>query len=232
MIDIHCHILPGIDDGPDTFDESLKMAKLAADDGVNVIVATPHVNEKLYDVKEITDKVYKFNLLLNHYKIQLKVIQGADVSVIFKPEEVTDFTINDTDFILIEFPHTHLPNSAKKIIQNFLDQGLKPIITHPERNPGIMADPKLLETLLQNKVYVQITAGSITGDFGKKSKKCAQYFLQKGLVDIIASDGHSSKYRKPILSKGLKIATDIVGNKSAQQMVFKNPLKIISGSEF
>lgn len=229
MIDLHCHILPDIDDGPKTFAESVAMAKIAADDGIAAIVATPHLNEKLYDPMEISRRVHWLNHLLRTEKIPVSILAGADVSVVFKPNQVGGFSINDTEYILVEFPHTHLPKNAAEILSQFVTSGYKPIITHPERNPSITANPNLLLELVAVNRYVQVTAGSLTGDFGKDVQQCARRLLQAGVVDIIATDAHSTTYRKPLLSFGLKAAAEIVGMDAAQQMVFGVPAKIIAG---
>lgn len=231
MIDLHCHILPDIDDGPKTFDESVAMARLAAEDGIAAIVATPHVNEKIYDPGEISRRVSWLNHLLRKEKIPVSIMAGADVSVIFKPEQVSQFTINDTEYILVEFPHTHLPRHAGEILEQFVEQGLKPIITHPERNPTISAKPQVLLELLGEYRYVQITAGSLTGDFGIDAKQCAEHLLRAGVVDVIATDAHSTGHRKPLLSQGSLAAAAIVGQDAARRMVFGTPMKIISGMD-
>lgn len=229
MVDIHCHILPDIDDGPKTFEESVAMAKIAAEDGIAAIVATPHLNEKLYDPIEISRRASWLNHLLRTHHIPVSILNGADVSVVFKPHQVHGFTINDTDYILVEFPHTHLPRHADEILLQFVVEGYKPIITHPERNPSISGNPALLAQLLGPNIYVQITAGSVTGEFGKDAKACAEYLLQAGMVDVIATDAHSTTYRKPRLNVGMEAAAKIVGTEAAKKMVFGNPMKIICG---
>mgnify|MGYP003589925868 CR=1 FL=1 len=231
MIDLHCHILPDIDDGPKTFDESVAMARLAAEDGIAAIVATPHVNEKLYDPGEISRRVSWLNHLLRKEKVPVSIMAGADVSVIFKPEQVSQYTINDTEYILVEFPHTHLPRHAGEILEQFIDNGLKPIITHPERNPTISGKPQALLELLGDQRYVQITAGSLTGDFGVDAKQCAEHLLRAGVVDVIATDAHSTEHRKPLLSLGAQAAAAIVGQDATRRMVFGTPMKIISGMD-
>ena len=229
MIDIHCHILPDIDDGPKTFDESLAMARIAAEDGITGIVATPHLNERLYSPVEISRRVSSLRLMLRKENIPLSIMMGADVSVLFRPDQVEGFTINGTNYILIEFAHSHLPRNADAILFQFLVKGFWPIITHPERNPSISADPNLLRQLLGDKIYVQITAGSLTGDFGNEARHCAEYLLRAGVVDVIATDAHSSTKRKPILSEGMRAAAKFVGPQRARQMVVDAPTKIIRG---
>jgi protein-tyrosine phosphatase len=229
MIDIHCHILPDIDDGPKTFDESVAMARLAAADGIAGIVATPHLNEKVFDPIEISRRVAWLNHLLRAEKIPVSIMQGADVSVLFKPSEIEGFTINETEYILVEFPHTHLPSNADEILFQFVVNGYKPIITHPERNPSISSNPHLLTKLLGDNMYVQVTAGSLTGEFGTGAQQCAEHLLRAGVVDVLATDAHSTTHRKPQLSAGMQAAAKIVGHEAARRMVFSNPVKIISG---
>lgn len=229
MIDIHCHILPDIDDGPKTFDQSVAMARMAAEDGIAVIVATPHLNERLYDPVEISRRVAWLNHLLRTNRIPVSILAGADVSVVFKPSQIKGFTINETEYVLVEFPHTHLPRNADDILFQFVVSGFKPIVTHPERNPSISANPHLLTQILGDNIYVQITAGSLTGEFGKDAQQCAEHLLRAGVVDVIATDAHSTNYRKPRLSSGMQAAADLVGVESAKRMVFGNPMKVIYG---
>ena len=229
MIDIHCHILPDIDDGPKSFDESLVMAKMAATDGIAAIVATPHLNNKLYDRVEINRRVSYLNHLLRQEGVPITIMPGADVSVLFSSAQLQGFTINDTEYILVEFPHTHFPRNASDILAQFMANGYKPIITHPERNPSIIANPELLLDVLKEYYYVQITAGSLTGDFGQEAQQCAEQLLRSGVVDVIATDAHSATERKPQLSSGVLAAAEIVGSEAAQRMVFGTPAKIISG---
>jgi protein-tyrosine phosphatase len=231
MIDIHCHILPDIDDGPKNFDESMAMVRMAAADGITAIVATPHVNNILYSSAEISRRVSWLNHLLRTENIPLIIMPGGDVSVLFGPEQVKGFTLNDTSYLLLEFPHAHLPGNAGEILGEFLVNGYKPIITHPERNPSVIADPKVLLELLRDKeqCYVQITAGSLTGEFGKEAQQCAQHLLRTGVVDVIATGAHSCTNRKPQLSPGVTAAAEIIGAEAAQRMVFGTPAKIIAG---
>lgn len=231
MIDIHCHILPDIDDGPKTFDQSVAMARMAAEDGITTIVATPHLNEKLYNPKEISRRVYWLNHLLRVAGIEVSVIQGADVSVMFRPNQIEGFTINNTNYVLVEFPHTHLPRNADEILFQFVVNGFRPIITHPERNRSISAQPHLLAQILGDNIYVQITSGSLTGKFGMSAQHCAEQLLRAGEVDVIATDAHSTTYRKPKLASGRQAAEAIVGAEMARRMVFGNPLKIIKGQD-
>ncbi|MBU4264338.1 MAG: phosphotransferase [Proteobacteria bacterium] len=229
MIDIHCHILPGIDDGARDGKEALRMARVAADDGVSHIVATPHLRETLHPGGFLEKCVAHLNCILHEKNVPVEVLCGAEAYALLAPEKLKDYTINHTRYILIEFPYTHIPSNAGDILFNLSLHGLTPIITHPERIPSVIRNPDALLSLLSGDVHVQITAGSLTGGFGSEARECARYLLQKGAVRFIASDAHSADFRRPVLSKALRVAEKIVGKEKARMLVEDNPLAVISG---
>jgi protein-tyrosine phosphatase len=229
VIDIHCHILPGIDDGPQHIDESLEMAKIASLDGITTIVATPHIKEPPYPSEDIETKVAVLNDRLTEKGIPVTVLQGADVSSTVDVSLLHGYTINKTRYILIEFPHLYLPGNAKEIIFRLMMHGYRPIITHPERNLSILENPKLFLELLDTGLLVQITADSLTGAFGLDIRECASYFLKKGVVNFIATDGHSSRERRPELSGAVRTASRIIGKEQADRLVTLNPGNVVQG---
>ncbi len=231
MIDLHCHILPGIDDGPSDISESIEMARLAAGDGITTIVATPHVKDSIYPSSVIRESAAALNRHLCALGIPVKILSGADVNALLSPSLMKDYTIGESNYILVEFPHTHLPKNAKDILFNMSLKGLFPIITHPERNPSVIKKPDLFFELLHTSAHVQITAGSLTGEFGPDVRDCARYLLRKGVVSFIATDAHSSGWRPPILSGGLRIAAEVMGMETALQLVIGNPEAVIAGRE-
>lgn len=230
MIDIHCHILPDIDDGPADIEESVAMARMAFDDGTKKIVATPHVKTNIYPLSEILSRVDRLNKRLAKENIAIEILPGADVSAMLDPSLLKDYCISGTNYILIEFPHNHLPRNSIDILLGFSANGLMPIITHPERNLSIAQNPDLLFQLLDaTHPLVQITAASLTGGFGPEMQNCALYLLKKGGVDVIATDAHSSEWRRPLLAKGLKVAEDVIGRDQALKLVVENPAAVIAG---
>jgi len=229
MIDIHCHILPGIDDGARNVVESLSMARVAAEDGITHIVATPHVRETLYPVDFLKKCVEDLNAELNEQQVPVEILYGADVYAMLPPEEVLGYAINNTQYMLVEFPYTYMPGNAKDILFNLALCGLTPIITHPERNPSVMRNPETLLSLLTGDVYVQVTADSLTGNFGHEVQQCAFYLLKKEAVHFIASDAHSAEGRQPVLSEAVNRAEKIVGKDIARILVEDNPLAVITG---
>jgi protein-tyrosine phosphatase len=231
MIDTHCHILPNLDDGPRDDDESVEMARIAAGDGIKKIIATPHIYDTGYSPEDIAARVDRLNRLLTQKNIPLQVYPGAEVSISMDLNALCRYAIHDTPYILIEFPHDHLPSHAGKLLQWLSSKGLKPIIAHPERNYSILRAPEILLDLLTRDVYIQITAGSITGSFGRDVQYCANFLLDSGKVDIIASDAHSKEVRPPLLSPAAKIAAAHLGEKIAQRLVCTNPAAVLTGDE-
>jgi protein-tyrosine phosphatase len=229
MVDIHCHILPGLDDGSPDLSESLKMAEIATADGITHIVATPHVKGDIHSPDFLEEQVQLLNVKLQRIYSPLQVLLGADVSAALPPEVQSRYTINNGPYLLLEFPHSHLPQNADEIVFKILLAGLKPIITHPERNPSIIREPRLLFRLVEVGCLVQVTAGSLTGDFGSDPQACSRYLLKKGLVHVLASDAHSSTYRRPVLSPACDEAAGIIGKQAARDLVTTNPAAIIAG---
>jgi protein-tyrosine phosphatase len=229
MIDIHCHILPAVDDGPATLKEALAMAKIAFADGTRRIVATPHVKDDPLTPQEIQEQVASFNQALREAKIALEVVAGADASASLSPRVLRGYTINGTDYVLCEFPHTHLPATAGEIVFRAVVEGLRPIVTHPERNPSIIQNPALLFDLINAGALVQVTADSLVGEFGSEVRACAIFLLQKGAVHFLATDGHSPHWRQPLLRRGCQAAAAIIGAEGAENLVLHNPARVLSG---
>ena len=229
MIDIHCHILPDIDDGASDMDESIQMARIAASDGITRIVATPHVKDTFPPLRGIKDSIERLNHTLKQNNISVEILQGADVYALLDPSLFKGYTINHTEYILIEFPHSHFPIQAKEAIFRIITGGYRPIITHPERNPSIIRNPHLMIELLDDNIHLQITADSLTGAFGPDSQACASYLLSKDVVSFIATDAHSAHHRRPVLSEGLRAAEKIIGKEKALRLVTTNPQAVING---
>ncbi len=231
MIDVHCHILPDIDDGASDFDESLEMANIASKDGICKIIATPHIYDGKYAIGDIIKRVDYLNRLLKENSIPVIVYPGAEVSIGLDPGMIPKYTLNHTKYTLVEFPHNHLPSFSGKILAWLISNGLKPIIAHPERNYTIIRSPESLLNLLDKNIYVQITAGSLTGDFGVDIQYCAKFLVDSGKVDMIASDAHSKEFRKPVLKEAAEAAAILVGRKASQRLVSTNPAAILAGEE-
>ena len=231
MIDIHCHILWDIDDGPVDFDGSMAMARLAAADGTRQLVATPHIHDAQQPPEIIAEKAAYLNEALQAEGVDLEILCGGDNLYNLGVWNLARFSINGTHYSLVEFPHTNLPANADEEIFEALHHGLVPIITHPERNPSIAQNPQLIFEMVESGALVQLTAESLTGGFGSAAKACSRYLLKKKMVHFLASDGHSAKNRPPVLSAGLKAAAKIVGKDAARRLVFENPAKVVQGMD-
>ena len=236
MIDLHSHILPGIDDGAPDWDTSIEMCKIAVADGVHTMVATPHMLDGVHNVKRqtILDHVGQLQSRLNEMNIKLTVLPGADVHIGMKFVQLLEsgslVTVNDTGkYVLVEFPHEVLPSGIDQLLYSIQVAGAVPIITHPERQSEVQRKPEVVFKWVTQGNLVQVTAASITGELGKTAKACSHSLLQGGLVHIIASDAHSSTWRAPGLSKAKKVVAEMLSPAQAEEMVTVLPQKVIDG---
>jgi len=238
LIDLHCHILPGVDDGAQSIEESLSMARRAVKDGIHTIVATPHTLDGIYQnpVREVRSNVDSLQEELLRHHIELRICMGADVHLCPQMVELIKRrdagTINNGKYILLELPSQTIPPGVKDEIFNLKMNGFTPIISHPERHPDIQRDMEILEGFVRMGVLCQVTAMSITGDFGEMIRNCAEMLLSHRWVHVIASDAHSPDNRPPILSQGVEAAAEIMGSyEDAERMVTEVPAKILSGEK-
>ena len=236
MIDIHCHILPGLDDGAKDMEESVCMCAMAAEDGIEKIVATPHTMDGIYinKTQDIKQAVNVLNSVLIEKKIHVEILPGADVHVNIDLLELIKegkaSTINDNHhYMLLELPHQSVPPNIKDLIFDLNIHGITPILTHPERNAVLQNDIDTLYDLVLQGILIQITAHSLRGEFGPAAEKCCLELLKHNLVHVIATDAHSSTGRPPYLSYALKKAAEIIDEKDALALVTSNPSAIIQG---
>ena len=237
LIDLHCHILPRADDGSQSLKESLSMARRAVEDGIHTIVATPHTLNGIYinPVKEVTSKVAALQETLSKNHIKLQLYTGADVHLcphmLEQIESGDAGTINNArKYIILEFPSQIVPPRVKDEIFSLKLNGITPIISHPERNPVIQHNTDIMYELVSMGALGQVTAMSITGDFGGMVMQRAERLLKHRIIHIIASDAHSSNRRPPVLSQAVEAATEILGShEDAERMVTDVPATILSG---
>lgn len=201
MIDIHCHILPGIDDGAATIEDSVVMARAAVQEGITTIIATPHhKNNKFSNPKSsILTKVNDLNTVLKEENIPLTILPGQEVRIYgevledYYKEEI--LTLNHTKYLFIEFPSSSVPRYAERLLYELQTEGIIPIIVHPERNKQLLEKPDLLYEFVKNGALTQVTAASITGYFGKNIKKFSDQLVAHNLTHFVASDAHDIKNR-------------------------------------
>jgi protein-tyrosine phosphatase len=241
MIDIHTHILPGVDDGSRSWEESLKMAQMAVDDGTRVMVATPHLfRGRTLDQDQINDKeiilqyVAQLRQKLAEAAIPLEIIPGCDFPLGFDSLQLLDagraMTINNADrYLLLELPDTSLPPGTEDTCFYLRTKGITPIITHPERHLILQESPQKLRRLIDQGCLVQMTGNSLTGRFGRRVKKISQQLIKLGYVHLLASDAHDAKDRPPLLSQAVTELSRLIGKTRARAMVHDLPEKIIAG---
>lgn len=236
MIDLHCHILQGLDDGPQTMEESIRMCRVAYQDGIRTIVATPHTLNGVYQNGRSTIlngiEELCFELRAQTSELPLRILPGSDVHLCEETLKQFDqgqlITLGDGGkFLLIEFPFQTIPRKAEEILFQFIARRIIPIISHPERNFEIRTRPNRYYEMIKMGCLGQVTAMSLTGDFGPKVRQLAERLLRHRLVHLIASDAHSSNGRPPILSAALKAASKVVGKEEAIRMVTEYPRSIL-----
>lgn len=241
MIDIHTHVLPMIDDGPTTVQESLEMCRIAEKDGIQQIIATPHIQDGINDEYEnnVLKKLSMMNQLLQQEGIDIELFPGAEVYLndhLLKEEILKQsklLTMNGgKKYVLLEFSFQWIPPETEKVIFQLKTTGLTPILPHLERNSAIQSDPGMLLRFVEMGAILQVTAQSIAGDFGTAPGKCALWMLKNNLVHIIASDAHSPVKRPPVLSRAVRIVSDLLGKEVARKMVSEHPKMILEGTPF
>jgi protein-tyrosine phosphatase len=234
MIDLHCHILPGIDDGAQSLSDSINMARKAVEQGIHTIVATPHhMNNKFENPKHsIIESVEKLNTILIEEKIQLKVLPGQEVRIHgemlegYKAGEI--LPVNHTPYVLVEFSSNHVPRYTEKLFYDLQMNGLIPVIVHPERNQEIIERSDILYQLVKKGALTQVTAASISGDFGKKIKNFSLQLIEANLTHFIASDAHNTTKR----TFKMREAFDVIEKKYGIDMVYyfdENAALLIDG---
>ena len=206
MIDIHFHCLPGIDDGPRTWEDAVALCKAAAADGIETIVATPHVLRESWvndDVAHRDDLITELNRRLGG---KPKIVAGCEYYFSSDAVELCQAgapltMLNRGNYLLVEFPATRLPEAAESVFHELSLIGITPVVAHPERNLVFASQPEKLQRLLELGAIAQITAGSLTGEFGKAALAATNEFLKRGLVHVVASDSHSVSRRPPRMAQ-------------------------------
>ena len=232
MVDIHCHILPGIDDGSDSWETTAAMCRMAARDGITHIVATPHCDDQFdYDRGHFTDMLATLSEVANGC---LTFSIGCDFRV--SPHNVEDalanpqrYTIGESQYLLVEFDHHGIPSNAIELMMALISRGLVPIITHPERNAYLIKHPETVLRFIETGCQVQVTADAFGGFWGPKSRKAAEWLLHRNAIHVVASDAHDLNLRPPVLSEARERIAALAGIDTAEALVTHNPAAIVAG---
>ncbi len=233
MIDLHCHILPGIDDGASDSSVSLAMARAMVAQGVTDVACTPHILPGLYHnsgpaIREATQRLQE---LLDQEGISLRLVTGADVHM--TPDFIAGLrsgrllTIADSRYVLVEPPHHTAPPQLEDFFFNLVVAGYVPILTHPERLSWVPSRYEIIKRLVQSGVWMQITAGSFAGAFGRNALYWAERMLDEGCVHLVATDAHDAERRPPDLAAGRDLVAKRVGPEEAQRLVLTRPMEIL-----
>jgi protein-tyrosine phosphatase len=231
VIDIHCHILPEVDDGPKSWETAQAMCRMAAADGIEHIVATPHANERYH-----YDRPYLAGLL-DHLRTLIgdtpRLSLGCDFHLSFenfedalvRPER---YLIEDSQYLLVELSNYGIPTNIHDCFTRFGDKGITPVITHPERNAILQQTPERILQWIEQGCVVQVTASSFTGKWGERAGRIARWLLEREAVHILASDAHDIKHRVPNLSAAREAVADIAGTDVSNALVDANPRAVIN----
>ncbi len=236
MIDIHSHILPGVDDGAADLDESLAMARLAVARGTTVLFATPHVftRGELARAAEIAVRVSDLQQALDRAAIPLRLATGAEVypmdGIVPALEGGAPLTLAGSRYLLLDSPLRAIPLNLGQLIFDLQTLGITPILAHPERVLPVQQDPQVLESLLQRGLLLQVNAGSVQGRFGETAARTALLLLRLHWVHFLASDAHASTTRRPGISAAMRMLIPHIGEQEAIDLVEKNGKCIIENT--
>ena len=231
MVDIHSHILPGLDDGSQSLEESLEMLKIAVAGGTTDIVATPHANSQFrFEPQQVAEKIAE----LSAAAPDIRIHTGCDFHLAY--ENIQDalanpakYTINHKGYLLVEFSDLIIFNTTADIFQQLLSEGMIPIVTHPERNGLLQKRLQALGEWVAEGACLQVTAQSLLGRFGRRAREFAERLLKQDLVHFIASDAHGAQDRTPDLSEAFAHVAEKYGRSRAEQLFVINPQAVLQG---
>lgn len=237
MIDIHCHLLPGVDDGPATLAQSLAMARLAVKEGITHAILTPHINPERWhnSAASIAAATGLFRAALVRAGIALQVGHAAEVRIsdqIFQQLERGEIPFlgeaEGYQVMLLEFPHSHIIPGTDNLVAWLIRNGIRPLIAHPERNRELMKTPEKLLGMIDQGCLAQVTAASLTGRFGAASSTAAAYYVRRGVVSFIASDAHNTSTRPPAMAGARDIIEKLCGPDMAAKLTLDMPMQLVA----
>jgi protein-tyrosine phosphatase len=237
MIDFHCHILPGIDDGAQNLEQSVAMAKIAVEDGISGIVCTPHVSTVFPDNNRarIMACVEQLRTRLLEEAIPLEIYPGSELAMDSDLGEKLQsrelLSVNDNhNAALVEMTVDIIPPNIERFFWSVQSAGIDIILAHPERNPYVMKDPSRLLKWVQMGIMIQVTASALEGKHGARVGDFIKNLLRRRMVHLVASDAHGPKRRKPLLSGARTVAESVIGKEEARKIFCDNPRQLLSGN--
>ncbi len=236
MIDLHCHILPGVDDGAATIEDSVEMARMAAAAGTTKIVATPHMMHPQFHVPGplAKQKLAEVRAAVEAAAIPIEIVLAGEIHwSVGIPEKLAAGELlplcEGHKYILFELPMSHVPHATREVMWQLQLAGVFPVLAHPERNMDFERKPDLIHEFRDAGVPCQVTAMSLTGAFGRRARKISERWLSEGAVDLIASDGHTTRSRPPVLGEAAKIVRKQAGETVEDWLLSEVPRRILAG---
>jgi len=235
LIDLHSHILHGVDDGPESFEMSMEMLRLACDTGIRALVATPHILDSFQNEELIISRFRKLSKAVIEEKLPIDVFLGTEINFQFGIEEFLETIIGTYRgmglYFLVETTMTHYPKHFEETLFNIIQTGKIPIFAHPERIGPITGDIDLVSRLVDMGMLIQINSGSLLGIFGGKVNTFAWELVEKRLVHFIASDAHSTRRRTFNLDEVWDEVYDRYDEDTAEKLMYSNPLKVLTSEK-
>ena len=234
---MHSHILPGIDDGSRTEKDSLELCRIAAADGIETLVCTPHIDFRYVNKRTTIEAPFeRLKEQVREAGIALKLVKGAEVhmapDIIVKLREKELMTYDDIGrYLLLEFPFQQVITGAEEMVYKLRLSGVTPVIAHPERIGYFMDDPDRLFKLIRLGALGQVTGGSLMGQFGDKSQRVGFTMMDRNLVHVVASDAHDTSYRRPELAEVAQEVGRRYDEARARSMFFDTPRAIVAGED-
>lgn len=233
MVDIHSHILPSLDDGSRSLEESLQMARQAVSSGIRHMAATSHGNFYDYTLEDYRKVLRKTQEAFTTEQIPLKLYPGMEIfldeDAFFLLERKELLSLNSTDYLLVEFDFEERPEKVTDRIRRLLDQDWRIVLAHPERYRFIQRDPDLAYDLADLGCVLQVNGGSLLGDFGRTCQQAALRFLEDGIVGAIASDAHDTEYRTPSAERVCQFLESFYEPAAVKLWMSENPSRILKG---
>lgn len=238
VIDMHCHYLPGVDDGPKSLNEALSLLRTAAVNGITEAVLTPHIYPGVYDnrLSTLSPIFESFKCAAAAANIQIKLHLGAEVRLdpalldLLDRDELPMLGVRDgMRVLLLEFPDGELPIGARQVCSFLLGHGVQPVIAHPERNKGVMRNPAAIVPFVKMGCLLQVTAASIIGRFGGKALRISQELIEQDLVGIVATDAHNLHARPPLLREAYDTVAGLYNPALARRLFHTTPQAILAG---
>lgn len=236
MIDLHCHYLPGIDDGSQSLAESLDLARASVADGITHAAMTPHIHPGRYENMRSTvvAATHEFQAALIGAEIPLKIFPGGEVRLssdvidLLEQDELPFLgTMHGYRLLLLEFPYGQLPVGTEKLARWLIARKIRPLIAHPERNKVIMRNAEMLRPFVEMGCLMQVTAASLLGGFGPAAQDCAHLMLGRRWVFVIATDAHNLLHRAPVMTAARNWLSAYGGQQLADELTLVTPAKIL-----